>query len=185
MSAGRATNQPEETVLLVNESTFGPAAALSDYRERASRLPFLKVELPEPADSLTMYLSPVERATVRVEVLPYAQLPVENSILAEIAVRLSGFDQRGSLDRMSGHGLAEWLRYLYWPSWRSRKAHRGWILLAALDAADLGAEVYIDGEPKPGSRYWRKMRLSARLAEIEDARYTQEEHAERSQGVLK
>lgn len=172
-------------MLHFNESTLSPAAALAEYRERAGRLPFVKVELPEPAESLTRLLSPVERATIRIEVLPYEQLPVQNSVLSEIAVRLAGFQQRGSLDRMSGYGLAEWLRFLYWPSWRSRKAHRGWILLAALDAADTGAAVYIDAEPLPGSRYWRKMRLSERLAELESDFHAQNECAERSQGVLK
>jgi len=120
-----------------------------------------------------------------VEVLPYEDLPLGNSVLHEIAVRLSGYEQRNILKYMSGYGLAGLLQYIYHPASRGRWSRRGWIMLAALDAADIGAEVYIDAEPLPGSRHSRKMRLSARLAEIENGLHAQNTTAEQPRADLR
>jgi hypothetical protein len=71
---------------------------------------------------------------------------------------------------MSGHQIASHLHYIL----RSinpialRYARFGWSVLAAMDAADLGVQVYMDTEPAPDDPIrFRRMRHSARVAELD------------------
>jgi hypothetical protein len=147
-----------------NPTLSGP---MPDYWERAASLPFEKVQLLEPRDSPTRFLSRLERATLSCSALPLAEIPIGNSILHEAATRLAVYRSRGSLKYMSGHKVADTLQYVFWPAHPSRHARRGWTLLHALDAADLGIEIVISSEPLEPGGVFRRMRLHERLAELQ------------------
>ncbi len=139
---------------------------LPDYWLAARRLPFQETELPHPRDSLTQYLSPVERATIDVALDPLQDLLIVNSILGETLLRLVLFERRGTLKYMSGQYLAGVLHDVFHGAHPSRLAKRGWVLMAALDEADIGVQIRLSGEPLDGGTSFRRMRMTDRLEEI-------------------
>ena len=152
-------------------TSHGIRGALPDYWERAARLPLQPVDLPEPADSPTRLLSPIERATVRVEVPKFPDAP--RGMPGEALFRLSLFEVRGLLPYMSGHDIAKQLHYVFFSTHpvSLRYARRGWVLLAALDAADIGAVITLSAEALPDDprHQFRRMRMHTRLDELERA----------------
>lgn len=150
--------------------TRGIRGPLPDYWGRAAQLPFKAVPLPEPRESPTRLLSPVERATVQITAPQLGDVPPGNSILHEAATRLSVYQWRRVLPYASGHYIATALQSVFWPSRPGKHARRGWVLLAAIDAADLGVEVWISGEPLHLWGDFRRMRLHERLDEISPSR---------------
>jgi hypothetical protein len=143
-----------------------PIRTLPDFWERTGRLPREPLALPEPIDGRTRLLTDTERATVRVRPLAIDAIPLRNSMLNEAALRVALWDARGSLRSKSGPQIAEALRSVFWPAWRSPRALRGWELLHALDAADL-VEVLLDAEAAPTDPLRRRtMRLRERVAEF-------------------
>jgi hypothetical protein len=129
-------------------------------------LPWQRVQLDEPQQSPTRWLSPVERATVSCAIHDPEEVVAGRSILHEAAHRLLRFQERGVLHHMSGHYVADYLNYSFWPA-PSKLARRGWVLLAALDTADL-VRVTLSAEPLPTdpAQGFRRMRLSERLDEL-------------------
>jgi hypothetical protein len=156
-------------VNLVKNATPAPTARvrLPDRLAEINRGPRQRVELPEPRDSATRLLSPVERATVRVEIQEDHKLP--NSVLGEAAVRLWVLQLRGLLPHLSGHYVAQTLQQVFYGPHpiAQRLAKRGWVMLGALDAAHIGVEVTLSAEPAEGSRHFRRMRMNCRLLELE------------------
>lgn len=147
-----------------NATLTGP---LPDYFGRAAQMPYEEVHLPEPSESPTRYLSPIERATVKVQLV--GPLPSGRSILAEAALRMALFESRGVLEHMSGHYLAQTLHYTFFSVHpvAVRQARKGWVLLAALDAANLGVEVWTSAEPLSPFGAFRRIRLHERLSELD------------------
>jgi hypothetical protein len=142
------------------------SATLCDYWDATSALPRQIITLDEPSESRTIRLSPVERATVHCVVERPADVLDGNSLLHEAAYRLFLLQERGGLPYMSGHAIADLLNYVFWPAHPSKLARRGWVLLAALDAADL-VRVTLSAEPLPSApRSFRRMRLHERLDEL-------------------
>jgi hypothetical protein len=148
----------------INATLSGP---MPDYWERAASLPYEKVKLLEPQQSPTRHLSVVERATLKCVAPSLPDVPSGNSVLHEVATRLSAYRRRGALEYMSGQHIADLLQYLYWPEHPSRNSRRGWTLLHALDEANLGVEVWISAEPLERHGGFRRMRLHERLAELQ------------------
>jgi hypothetical protein len=92
-----------------------------------------------------------------------------NSVLGEAAVRLWVLQVRGLLPYLSGHYVAQHLQFAFYGSHPAgqRLAKRGWVMLGALDAADVGVEVSLSAEPAEGSSHFRRMRMNSRLLELE------------------
>lgn len=157
-------------------ASLGVRGPLPDYWEQASAFPFAEVDLPEPHECPTRLLSAVERATVQIVAPELSDLPPGNSILHEAVARLSVYRLRKVLPYASGHFIADALQRVFWPAHPGKHARRGWSLLAALDAADLGAEIWISGEPLELWGDFRRMRLRDRLGELEAARLRSPEH---------
>jgi hypothetical protein len=124
------------------------------------------VKLPEPDESPTRLLSPIERATIKITAPELREIPPGNSILHEAVTRLAVYQMRHVLPYASGHYIAAALQRLAWPAHPGKHARRGWTLLAAIDAADLGAEIWISGEPLQLWGDFRRMRLHERLDEL-------------------
>ena len=157
------TTEEDETV---SKNTTA-CATLPDFWVATGALPRQRVQLDEPRHSPTTYLGAVERATIRAEVVHPENTVAANSILHEGAFRLLLFQEREVLQYMSGHYIADHLNYVFWAAHPAKLARRGWILLAALDAADL-VQVTLSAEPLPDdpAQRFRRMRLSERLVEI-------------------
>jgi len=148
---------------------FNTETRRQDYLERAAWLPYGKVTLDEPKDSLTRFLSPVERGTIRVEAPLHTELVLGNSLLHYAAYRLSLLESKGILQYASGFYVAQSFQYVFYGGhpMAMRLAKRGWVLLAALDSADLGIKVWTSAEPVPEEPYhFRRMRLHERLDEL-------------------
>lgn len=157
-------------------ASVGVRGPLPDYWEQASSLPFTGVELPEPGECPTRLLSAVERATVQIIAPSYIDLPPGNSMLHEAVARLSVYRDRNVLPYASGHFIADALQRVFWPAHPGKHARRGWTLLAAIDAADLGAEIWTSAQPLTLWGSFRRMRLRDRLAELEGVRLRSPEH---------
>ncbi|WP_133161174.1 hypothetical protein [Microterricola pindariensis] len=142
---------------------------LPAYWDASATLPFQQVEIPSPLHSPTRWLSPTERATVKISAPTPDEVRPGFSILHEAAVRLSTFQTRGILPYASGHWVADALQRVFWSSHPGRHARRGWSLLAVLDESELGVEIWISGETLDPAGPFRRMRLRARIAELETA----------------
>jgi hypothetical protein len=114
-------------------------------------------------------LSSAEKATVRVTAPPLSELPLRNSLVGEAAARLCSYGDTGELQHVSGHRLARWLNYTFNAHPMAlRYARKGWGLLALVDAADLGVQIHISGEPQPDRpSHFRPIRLRERVAEFD------------------
>jgi hypothetical protein len=128
------------------------------------------VTLPEPRDCPTRWLSPVERATVRVKAPSLAEVVLMPSIVGQAAARLAAFQDRGVLEYFSGQYVATLLHQVFY-SWHPvayRKAKRGWTLLAEIDSSSTGIVVWTSAEPLPDdpAQRFRRMRLHERLDEL-------------------
>ncbi|MFJ8893559.1 hypothetical protein ACIRCZ_03140 [Leifsonia sp. NPDC102414] len=142
---------------------------LPDRLSALAAKPRERIRLPEPRACPTRFLSPVERATVQVTFDSDHTFP--NNVLGEAAIRLWILELRGLLPHLSGHYVAQSLQYVFYGSHPSghRLARRGWVMLGALDAADIGVEVWISAEPTDDApRHFRRMRMHTRLAELSD-----------------
>lgn len=149
----------------LNTTASGP---LPNFWERAAALPYEQVKLPPPRHCLTRHLSPIERATVKCSAPLPDDVQIGNSILHEAALRLAIFQKREILQYMSGSYIADAFQRVFWKEHPSRHARRGWSLLAELDRADIGVEVWISGEPlEDPYQPFRRMRLSERITELE------------------
>lgn len=146
---------------------------LPDFWVSASRRGPKNVDIPR--EVLTRVLSPIERATVEVEIRS-SELDffAEPSVLGEALLRLAILDNRGHLRYASGQSLARTLQRTVGRSTHPialRYAHEGWALLHALDKADIGAVVTLSAEPLPRSNHHRRMRLHERIWELASGRY--------------
>jgi hypothetical protein len=147
------------------------AVTLQDVLQLLHRLPWERVELPEPRECPTRFLSQVERATIKVISPSLANVILTPSILGRAAARLAAFQDKGLLQYMSGHYIATHLHYVFYSIHpvALRKARRGWSLLAAVDRANTGIQVWTSAEPLPDDprQHFRRMRLHERLDELE------------------
>ncbi|KRC58541.1 hypothetical protein ASE14_18365 [Agromyces sp. Root81] len=152
-----------------------PDDSLPTYWERSLNYPHEPAELLSRHETPTRLLTNTERATVRIDAPEPFDCPQGSGILYEATVRLALFRSRGVLPHSSGHYIARQLESVFGSRhpFAQVRALVGWELLRALDAADLGTNVWISGEPtEPLGRY-RRMRLAARCAEFGNS------HAER------
>jgi hypothetical protein len=130
-----------------------------------------EVQLPSDRARLVSRLTQMEVATIRVHVPPLAEVPPGYSTLSRAAAFLAAWDGRGVLQYMSGYYLARELSGAMFSLNPFRSARRGLEVLADLDSADLGVDVYLSTlrpDPPRIDRYAR-VRLSRRLGELEAA----------------
>ncbi len=126
--------------------------------------------LPSERARLVSKLTPMEIATIRCQVPPLHELSADYSTLSRAAAFLSAWDQRGSLEYMSGYYLARELTGAMFTLHPMRGTRRGLQMLADLDAAP-GLGVWVScstlrPDPRGLDRYVR-VRLSDRLVELE------------------
>jgi len=138
---------------------------LPDYWAEIADLPRTEVQLFGPRDTPTRKMTAVERATVRVT-LDDGWTPGK-SIVHEAALRMTIWDERGLLDYMSGQYIAHELQRVFWYPHPSSRAHRGWDLMRAVDAADVGVEITFSTLTHSSDRYER-----VRLGTFQPARLT-------------
>ena len=124
------------------------------------------IDFAEPADTPMRHLTPVEVATMRVDI--DLSTPVDmatHNIAVEAGLRLRAWEAHQSQAWKSGRQIARELQCYFWPqSHKARHPLRGLELLRHIDAtsADHGVTVWVD-TLGPDDRY-RKMRLHERLA---------------------
>lgn len=128
--------------------------------------------VPSDRARLVSRLTEMEVATLRCHVPDLAEIPPQFAILSRAAAHLAMWERRGTLQYMSGHYLA---REITGAAFRTthpfRGIRRGLEVLADLDAADLGVEIYLSTlrpDPPRLDRYAR-VRLSTRLDELQSA----------------
>jgi hypothetical protein len=143
---------------------------LQDVLEMLHTVPWERVILPEPRICQTRFLSQVERASIKVISPSLANVVLRPSILGQAAARLAALQDRGVLEYLSGHFVATHLHYAFFSTHPRalRKARRGWSLLAAVDRANTGIQVWTSAEPLPDDpgQHFRRMRLHERLDEL-------------------
>ncbi|MGV8881133.1 MAG: hypothetical protein ACOH19_03185 [Rhodoglobus sp.] len=90
---------------------------------------------------------------------------VGNGLLFDLSARLHIMHVRGVLDYMSGQSIADTLQSVYRSQHPSRFSYWGWDLLRALDASDLGFEVWLSAV-SDGDDFYTRMRMSDRLDQL-------------------
>ena len=147
---------------------FAPRT-VPEYRAAVREMPRASHALPPLGTSPLRGLSQVERATVKVQALTLADVPLGNSFAHEAAFRLALAAEHRWLPYASGWGLAVYFETVFWGSHPSPTAQRGWDLLATVDSLDL-AEVWLSGEPlDSASRTFRVIRINSRARELRGA----------------
>jgi hypothetical protein len=169
------TAQKEKVIMTTSLVASKPTSAdqnrvlLIDWTLAAARLPR---EPTPPLPDVYRRLSQVERATIRVCAPALASLTLHNSLIGEGAARLCAYGDSGVLQFASGHQLARSLQYMFnLHPMALRQSRKGWSLLALVDAADIGVEIYTSAEPTlDNPTRFRHLRLSARVAELDHSR---------------
>lgn len=124
---------------------------------------------PSLGTSPLLGMSVIERATTRIQPSDPGELPLGNSVIHEAAFRLIVAHRLGWLFSSSARRVAHYLETVFWGSYPSRTAERGWELLAAVDERGL-ATVTLAAEPNVSDRpRFRPMRLHERRAELDAA----------------
>jgi len=127
-----------------------------------------KLQLPSDRARLVTQMTEMEVATLRCFVPELADVPPGHSTLSRAAAFLAVWNERGILRYMSGHYLARAVSGALFSLNPFRSARRGLEVLADLDGADLGVEVYcstLRPDP-PGLDRYARIRLSDRLDEL-------------------
>ncbi|MWV57433.1 hypothetical protein [Rathayibacter sp. VKM Ac-2754] len=153
---------------------FSPTQVLFGHWERALEGSVEPEWKPDPVSTPMRLLSPVEFASLRVQLRRNAEdlRPDTHGPVTDAALRIALWEVMGK--RFSGYRLAQELQHFHFPHVpESREPWRGWDMLAAIDAtADLhGVELVLNAEPaEPAWTRFREMRLSERLAEVTERR---------------
>ena len=153
------TRRPGPTPGALASSASPRLVTVPDYRDAVHRLPRVRWEAPALGTSPLRRMTDVERATVRVTPVSRGAVPLGNSIPHEAAFRLAVARRLGWLGAASGRRVAANLETAFWGSHPSRRAERGWDLLAVLDELEW-ATVTVSAEPRGLSRSFRPMRLA-------------------------
>jgi hypothetical protein len=124
--------------------------------------------LPSDRAQLVSRLTTMEVATLRCHVPSLADVPPGFSTLSRAAAFLAMWESRGVLQYMSGYYLARELTGAMFTLHPFRGTRRGLQILADLDAADFGVEVYCSTlRPRPpGLDRYIRIRLADRLDEL-------------------
>lgn len=146
----------------MNETTTAPPLNMGAYYDLARTVPYEQVDLLPPRRTPTRWLSPVERATVRVSVV--GSIPLGRSLLHNVATRFAIMQELGTLQHMAGEHLARQLTLIHWPSGSVRTALRGWELLRAADESSIPVEVWLSTLGLDG--YYGRMRLHERAKQL-------------------
>ncbi|QEO15612.1 hypothetical protein FLP10_15130 [Agromyces intestinalis] len=138
------------------------------YFARADVRKMEEVQLDYSHGSPVRRLSMLERATARVSARSVLDCPQGYSLLHEAALRLAVFESRHILEHASASWVARTLQSVLGNAHpvALRNAWQGWAILAALDRADLGVEVWLSREPDDPFGPWTRVRLSARCDEL-------------------
>ncbi len=131
--------------------------------------PRAKVQpLPSDRARLVSRLTQIEIATIRCVVPKLADVPPGFSRLSRAAAFLAAWEGRGVLQYMSGYHVARELTGALFSLHPFRGTRRGLEVLADLDAANLGVEVWCSTlrPDRPGLDRYVRVRLSERLHEL-------------------
>jgi len=131
--------------------------------------PQREVQLPSNRARLVSRLSTMEVATVRCVVPSLNDVPPGFSRLSRAAAFLAVWQSRGLLPYLSGYALSKELTGALFTYHPFRGHRRGLEVLADLDVAGLGVEVWcstLRPDPRGGYRYER-VRLNERLRELD------------------
>lgn len=125
---------------------------------------------PMPSDRarLVTALTPMEVTTIRCIVPKLSAVPPGFSTLSRAAAFLAAWEGRGTLEYMSGYYVSRELTGAMFTLHPFRGHRRGLEILADLDAANLGVEVWCSTlRPNPpGLDRYERVRLSERLDEL-------------------
>lgn len=148
-----------------NPTLIDPLAA---YWEQAEHQPMQEVHLDYSRRSPVRRLSMLERATARVSARSILDCSQGFSLLHEAALRLAIFESRHILQHASASWVARTLQSVLGNAHpvALKSAWQGWSILAALDQADLGVEVWLSREPDDPFGPWTRVRLGARCEEL-------------------
>jgi hypothetical protein len=149
-----------------------PSATISDLPSFWSAMANTKqptLQLPSDWARLVTRLTQMEVATLRCFVPDLADVPPGYSTLSRAAAFLAMWNQRGILRYMSGYYLARELTGAMFTLNPFRGTRRGLQVLADLDAADIGVEIYLSTlrPDPPGLDRYERIRLADRLDELQ------------------
>lgn len=150
----------------INATSVPIRGVLPDYWGAAAELAHQPIDLSR-WEAGVRTLTALERATVRVVAPDLADCPAGFSLAHEAVVRMAIF-KRTHPHCVNGTWMARSLqRSMFGIHPVSlRMAYKGWALLAAVDAAGLGAEVWTTVAPSDIRAPFMSIRLSARLVEL-------------------
>lgn len=146
-----------------------PINDLPSFWAAMAQTPQAKLQpMPSNRARLVTRLTDMEVATIRCVVPSLADVPPGFSRLSRAAAFLAMWAGRGTLQYMSGYYIARELTGALFTLHPFRGTRRGLEVLADLDAADLGVEVWcctLRPDP-PGLDRYVRVRLSERLSEL-------------------
>jgi hypothetical protein len=151
---------------------YAPSGMINDlpsFWAAMANAPQAKLQpLPSDRARLVTRLTDMEVATIRCVVPKLSEVPPGFSRLSRAAAFLAAWEGRGQLKYMSGYYLARELTGAMFTLHPFRGHRRGLEVLADLDGANLGVEVWcstLRPDP-PGLDRYERVRLSERLREI-------------------
>ncbi|GGR28909.1 hypothetical protein ACFOE1_05190 [Agromyces mediolanus] len=148
----------------INATSVPIRGALPDYWGSAADYPHQPIDLA-PWEVGARAMTPLERATIRIIAPDLAHCPGGSSLVHEAVVRLAIWKRSNQLSH-SGTWIARSLQRAMLSVHPNglRSAHKGFALLAAVDAAELGVEVWTTFAPEGVRGPFSHVRLGALCA---------------------